>query len=181
MVSSLKINLFKSSLLGVGVNQSEVIFLASITGCVAANFPFSYLGIPVGGSTSHIRSWDVIVDRFQKRLSNWKVKTLSIGGRLTLIKSVLGSLGIYFFSLFRMDKGGLEVGSLDAFNQAILVKWKWRFLHEQSSLWVRLIKGLHGDYGDLTHNSRPLGGMGVWQKIVDCIKKMESQNVLDSE
>nr|KAJ0189190.1 hypothetical protein LSAT_V11C800417360 [Lactuca sativa] len=91
-------------LLGVGVNQSEVIFLASITGCVAANFPFSYLGIPVGGSTSHIRSWDVIVDRFQKRLSNWKVKTLSIGGRLTLIKSVLGSLGIYFFSLFRMSR-----------------------------------------------------------------------------
>ena len=41
MVLGLKINLFKSSLMGVGVNQSEVISLASITGCAAANFPFS--------------------------------------------------------------------------------------------------------------------------------------------
>nr|KAJ0209415.1 hypothetical protein LSAT_V11C400194270 [Lactuca sativa] len=141
MVSGLKINLFKSSLLGVGVNQSEVTSLASITRCAATKFPFSYLGIPMGGSMSRVNSWDVIVDRFLKRLSNWKVKMLFIGVRLTLIKYVLGSLGIYYFSLFRMpvtvfhlleslsahflgDNGGLEVGSLDAFNRALLVKWK---------------------------------------------------------
>ncbi|XP_042755706.1 uncharacterized protein LOC122196643 [Lactuca sativa] len=88
--------------LGVGVNQFEVISLASIMGCAATNFPFSYLGILVGGSMSCISSWDVIVDRFRNRLSKWKVKMLSIGGRLTLVKSVLRSLGIYFFSLFRM-------------------------------------------------------------------------------
>nr|KAJ0205866.1 hypothetical protein LSAT_V11C500287660 [Lactuca sativa] len=160
---------------------SEVISLASITGCAAANFPFSYLGISVGGSMSRVSSWDVIVDRFRKRLSKWKVKMLSIGGRLTLDKSVLGSLGIYFFSLFRMsvkwdiilnsrDKGGLQFGILDAFNRALLVKWKWRFLHEQSSLWVRFIKGLFGLSRSLLNDVRHSGGRGVWQTIVDCIK-----------
>nr|KAJ0212439.1 hypothetical protein LSAT_V11C400171510 [Lactuca sativa] len=178
MVSGLKINLFKSSLLGVGVNQSEVTSLTSITGCAATKFPFSYLGIPVGGSMSRVNSWDVIMDRFCKRLSNWKVKMLSIGmeevqRRIHWVK--------WDIILNSRDNGGLEVGSLDAFKRALLVKWKWWFLHEHSSLWVRLIKGLHGEYGALAHNARSSGGMGVWKRIVDCIKKMESQDVLNSD
>lgn len=41
-----------------------------------------------------------IIDRFHYRPSPWKVKTLSIGGRLTLAKVILGSITSYFFSLF---------------------------------------------------------------------------------
>lgn len=67
-----------------------------------ATLPFSYLGIPFGGSMTRASSWDTIVDHFHKRLSAWKVKLLSIGGCLTLIKSVLSSLSIYFFSIFRI-------------------------------------------------------------------------------
>nr|KAJ0220464.1 hypothetical protein LSAT_V11C200093890 [Lactuca sativa] len=58
------------------------------------------------------------------------------------------------------DKGGLEVGSLDAFNRDLLFKWKWRFLHDHSTLWLRLIKGLHGDFGDLANN---FGLLEVWE------------------
>ncbi|GJY20173.1 hypothetical protein Tco_0392739 [Tanacetum coccineum] len=49
-------------------------------------------------------NWLPLVDRFQKRLSNWKSNSLSIGGRLTLIKAVIGSLGVYFFSTFKAPK-----------------------------------------------------------------------------
>ena len=46
---------------------------------------------------------------------------------------------------------------------------------------MRLIKGLHGESGALAHNARSTGGMGVWKRIVDCIKKIESQDVLISD
>ena len=41
---------------------------------------------------------------FEKRLSKWKVSSLSIGGRLTIIKSVIECLPNYFFSLYRAPK-----------------------------------------------------------------------------
>ncbi|GJV68914.1 hypothetical protein Tco_1484423 [Tanacetum coccineum] len=44
---------------------------------------------------SQIKSWDEIVDKMVDRLSKWKMKTLSIGGRLTILKAVLGSMPIY--------------------------------------------------------------------------------------
>ncbi|KAJ9543996.1 LOW QUALITY PROTEIN: hypothetical protein OSB04_023703 [Centaurea solstitialis] len=47
-------------------------------------------------------SWSPLLKKFDSRLSNWKRKMLSIGGRLTLCKAVLGSLGVYLFSLFKV-------------------------------------------------------------------------------
>ncbi|GKF23313.1 hypothetical protein Tco_0075635 [Tanacetum coccineum] len=74
---------------------------ASKTGCASLKPPFSYLGSKVGGLMSRIQSWDEIMNTLAARLSKWKMKTLSIGGRLTLLKSVLGSMPIYHLSLFK--------------------------------------------------------------------------------
>ncbi|KAJ9549148.1 hypothetical protein OSB04_021691, partial [Centaurea solstitialis] len=49
---------------------------------------------------SHMAAWNPLVERFCSKLSGWKAKTLSFGGWYTLCKLVLGSLGVYFFSLF---------------------------------------------------------------------------------
>nr|GEX25922.1 RNA-directed DNA polymerase, eukaryota, reverse transcriptase zinc-binding domain protein [Tanacetum cinerariifolium] len=127
----------------------------------------------------------MVIDRFQSRLSSWKANLLSFGGRLTLIKSVLRSLSIYYFSIYRapqtvlhdlerirsnffwrgnkdtkkmawvkwsntiasLDKGGLNIGSLKAFNLALLQKWRWRMLSSPNSLWVKVIKAFHGQEG----------------------------------
>nr|GEW10641.1 RNA-directed DNA polymerase, eukaryota [Tanacetum cinerariifolium] len=73
-------------------------------GCFVLNLPFSYLGSIVGDNMSRQQAWGGIVDRVKKKLSKWKMKMLSIGGRLTLIKSALGSLPIYKFSIFKVSK-----------------------------------------------------------------------------
>ncbi|GJV85772.1 cysteine-rich receptor-like protein kinase 26 [Tanacetum coccineum] len=62
---------------------------------------FSVRCLPIGSNMKSIASWKTLVDRFHMRLSSWKANLLSIGGRLTLIKSVLGSLGIYYLSILR--------------------------------------------------------------------------------
>lgn len=46
-----------------------------------------------------------MIERMEKRLASWKGKLLSIGGRLTLIKSTLSNLAVYYLSLFPIPKG----------------------------------------------------------------------------
>ncbi|GJV24186.1 RNA-directed DNA polymerase, eukaryota [Tanacetum coccineum] len=101
LVSGLKINLQKSHLLGVGISTEIVNAAAMFLGCSVMRAPFKYLGVMVGGNTSLVKSWDEIIGKLNSRLSKWKSSTLSIGGRLTLLKSVLGSSPIYTMSLYK--------------------------------------------------------------------------------
>nr|GEX27840.1 RNA-directed DNA polymerase, eukaryota [Tanacetum cinerariifolium] len=54
---------------------------------------------------SRHNAWASTVDKLRSRLSKWKVKTLSIGGRLTLLKAVLGASPLYNMSIFKVPKG----------------------------------------------------------------------------
>ena len=67
-------------------------------------FPSSYLGLSLGAPHDCVNVWDSIDERFRKRLALWKRQYISKGGKLTLIKSTLSSLPIYFMSLFRMPR-----------------------------------------------------------------------------
>ncbi|GKC22495.1 RNA-directed DNA polymerase, eukaryota, reverse transcriptase zinc-binding domain protein [Tanacetum coccineum] len=102
-VSGLRLNLRKSNLYGIGVEFSEVQRLALLNGCNPNTIPFVYLGMPKADSISKKKGWDTVVKRFDVRLSKWKA-SFSIGGRSTLLTSVLGALGTYFFLLFPMPK-----------------------------------------------------------------------------
>ena len=54
------------------------------------------------------KEWSQIEERFQKKLSSWKGKLLSVGGRLALINSVLSNLPMFMVSSFRIPKGVLK-------------------------------------------------------------------------
>lgn len=101
----------------------ELQLKAQIFGCLKSSFPFSYLGLPVGANMSQKKNWQPILDKFQIRLSSWKANTLSFGGRLTLIKSVLSSLPTYFLSLLKVPQGVFD--SLEKVKEAISRGRKW--------------------------------------------------------
>nr|GEU91680.1 hypothetical protein [Tanacetum cinerariifolium] len=83
------------------------------------------------------KAWDETISKMKKRLSRWKLNTLSVGGRLTLLKSMLGSTPIYNMSIFKVPKSVLNLmeslrrnffnGIQDGDRKIAWVKWsKWR-------------------------------------------------------
>ena len=49
-----------------------------------------------------------VEERFQKRLSRWRSKMLSVEGMLVLIKSVLSSPPMFMMSFFEIPRGVLK-------------------------------------------------------------------------
>ncbi|KAJ9564081.1 hypothetical protein OSB04_000047 [Centaurea solstitialis] len=90
--SGLKINLNKSSLMGVCVDSSEIEFFSNKFHCKAGSLPFTYLGLPIGCSMNRCESWEPVLNKFLSKLSNWKASNLSSGGRLVLISVTLKCL-----------------------------------------------------------------------------------------
>ncbi|KAL5539489.1 hypothetical protein UlMin_044009 [Ulmus minor] len=105
MCSGLKINMNKSSLAGIHMEDEEVMALAVVVGCEKGSWPMKYLGLPLGGNPNSTEFWNLVIEKVGKRLDGWKKAVLSKGGRLTMIQSVLSSIPIYFMSLFKLPNG----------------------------------------------------------------------------
>ncbi|GKA21373.1 RNA-directed DNA polymerase, eukaryota [Tanacetum coccineum] len=108
LASGLKINIQKSKIMGIGTSQEEVDVAANVIGCNTFSSPFNYLGVKVGSSSSRSNFWDEVIAKLSSRLSKWKIKMLSIGGRFTLNKAVLSSLPIYLMSIYKTPVGVLR-------------------------------------------------------------------------
>nr|GEV55876.1 RNA-directed DNA polymerase, eukaryota [Tanacetum cinerariifolium] len=106
--SGLRINMNKSNLMGISVDSNKVKHAAAKIGCLVLKTLFNYLGSRVGDLMSRIQSWHDVTEGMHTRLSKWKLKTLSIGGQLTLLKFVLGAIPIYHMSIFKVPMKVLQ-------------------------------------------------------------------------
>ncbi|GKC82655.1 RNA-directed DNA polymerase, eukaryota [Tanacetum coccineum] len=203
LASGLKINLHKSKILGVGVPKEIVDQGASLIGCEVLSTPFTYLGVTVGDKMTRRSAWLNTVQKIKARLSKWKSKTLSVGGRVTLLKSVLGAVPLYTMSLYKAPKGvlhemeslrsnffkgvnqndikiswvawdkvlaskkqgGLGISSMFALNRGLILKWVWRFLSQDGSIWSRVIKSIYGPYIDSHVDSFPSNWCSILREV----------------
>ena len=97
--SGLKINLEKSKLIPVG-RVHDIEDLALELSCKVGGLPSYYLGLPLGAPFKSAAVWDGVEECFQKRLTMWKRKYISKGGRVTLIRSTLSSMPLFTLCLF---------------------------------------------------------------------------------
>lgn len=72
--------------------------------CSVGKIPFVYLGLKVGTNHSKVSDWRYMVQKVRNRVRKWETSKISIGGRLTLINSVLSSLPVYLMSIYRAPK-----------------------------------------------------------------------------
>ncbi|CAJ2661804.1 unnamed protein product [Trifolium pratense] len=105
-MSGLKVNFHKSMLVGVNIPDSWLDEAASVLCCKVGKIPFLYLGLQIGGDPRRLVFWEPVLSRIKNRLSGWKSRFLSFGGRLVLLKSVLTSLPVYALSFFKAPSVG---------------------------------------------------------------------------
>ena len=99
----LKVNVEKSEIVPIGQVQN-IQSLANILQGKVGSLPMIYSGVPLGTLYKIASIWNPILERMEKKLSEWKRLYLSKGGRLTLLKSTFSSLLTYYLSLFTIPK-----------------------------------------------------------------------------
>ncbi|GJT23320.1 hypothetical protein Tco_0893257 [Tanacetum coccineum] len=165
-------------IMGVNVEDGMVKNAASKLGCLVLKTPFTYLGTKVGGNMSRKQAWKEVVDKVLSRLSRWKMKLLSIGGRLTLLKFVLGSISIFHMSIFKVPSSILK--SLESIrsqffngqdpksNKASWVKWNKAIYGEDRNLNKDVSGGVRTCWTLIVHEVRVLQGRGI--NVADYIR-----------
>lgn len=88
--------------MGVECSGKITKFLADRLYCKVRRLRFKYLGFQISANPRSIAMWDSVVEKFERKLSSWKRQHLSLGCTLTLIKSTLANLPVYYISLFKM-------------------------------------------------------------------------------
>ncbi|GKV12022.1 hypothetical protein SLEP1_g23227 [Rubroshorea leprosula] len=147
LVSGLKINFNKSQLIGIGVKEEWIKKMAWVLCCKKGYLPFKYLGIPIGGRCGKLSFWKPVLEGVTKKLSTWKWRYLSLGGRITLINSVPSSLPVFWMSVYMIPKGTI------LFLDKICRRFLWGGVKGGKKInWVRWVK---------VCRDKEQGGLGV--------------------
>ncbi|GKU90755.1 hypothetical protein SLEP1_g4707 [Rubroshorea leprosula] len=135
LMSGLRINFSKSSIFCYNVSEKWLKGSAGMIHCRVGRAPFLYLGMPVDGKSGNKKYWELVVNKFRTKLAVWKATTLSFGGRLVLLNSVLSALPIFYMSLYLFPNAVIEEliriqrrflwGGADLNKKIPWVKWEY--------------------------------------------------------
>jgi len=100
VVNASKSSIFFSNL----ISDSRHRELIRVSGFSMGNFPTRYLGVPI--FSGRVKSWyfDDLSIKISKKIEGWKMRYLSAGARLLLIKHVFSSLPVHLLSVLPVPK-----------------------------------------------------------------------------
>lgn len=151
LLSGLKINSHKSQLYGFSDNADNVQMWANILGCEVGLGAFKYLGANIGESPRLISYWDPLIKKVDLKLKSWDAESISMAGRLILIKSALDSLPTYWFSLYKIPETLIK--KLEQVRRSFL--WGSRSVGDSKRKRMHLIKW------EKVCSSKQVGGLGL--------------------
>ncbi|GJZ75432.1 RNA-directed DNA polymerase, eukaryota, reverse transcriptase zinc-binding domain protein [Tanacetum coccineum] len=108
VISRLKPNLSKSTIFFGNVNNGEQRSILKVLPFKVGSFPAKYLGVPLVTKRLGREDCKHLVDMEKNKVNDWKNKFLSYAGRMQLIASVLGSMQIYWASVFLLPKSTVK-------------------------------------------------------------------------
>lgn len=131
---------------------------AGVLGGRMGELPAIYLGMPMGAKSQPKGIWNGVLEKYEKKIANWKSQYLSLGGRLILRNSVLDAMPTYMMSLFPIPASAMR--RIDALRR--------NFLSQGSSENNRI----HLVRWDILTTSKKEGGLGI-RKI-----RVQSQSLM---
>ncbi|XP_057770683.1 uncharacterized protein LOC130990469 [Salvia miltiorrhiza] len=175
LLSGLAVNFKKYCLFGVGVEDGKIERMAAVLGCDVGSLPFNYLSIKVGSKGKKVADWNYLVEKLSfTYLPKSTVSSLNAllgnflwGGGAS--KSVIAWVKWKVLCASKVE-GGLGLKNIEWFNQALVVKWLWRYLIGRDLLWARIVRSIYGEveWGETGLESVGKGRFreGWWPKIV---------------
>lgn len=103
-LSGLPVNFEKSKVFGINIEENSLQEMAVFLGCGIGVGPVPYLGFKIGGRVQGVEGWSDVVEMVRSKLRGWEVKTISLGGRATLIQLSLSSIPLYWLSFLLLPK-----------------------------------------------------------------------------
>ncbi|WVZ62477.1 hypothetical protein U9M48_012225 [Paspalum notatum var. saurae] len=169
-LSGLKINFHKSKIFCFGQAKEFEFTYSHLFGCKTGTFPFRYLGIPMHYRKLRNTDWRMVEERFEKRLSGWKGKLLSVGARLVLINTNDQHKKKYRLAKWEIlcqpkDQGGLRILDLDLQNRSLLSKWLFKLCNEEG-IWQQLLRNKYLRNNTLSQVERKPGDSQFWSSLM---------------
>jgi len=95
------VNATKNTILQEGLTKQDLIPYKSLFPYIFSDLAsgFKYLGFFLKTGSQRVEDWSWLINKMEKKINNWCYRWLSLGGRFTLLKSVLGSKPLYWLSL----------------------------------------------------------------------------------
>lgn len=103
-VSGLCINFNKSKIYCINITMEEAATVFNFLPCDVGTIPFSFLGVLVGANHRRKDMWKLLISKLSSRLSYWQGKHLFMGGKFTLLNSVLNNILFFWLSFFKAPK-----------------------------------------------------------------------------